>query len=80
SNRDTQFTSQYLKCFQKGLGTRVKVSTTFHHHTNGYHSRISMAPFEALYGRRYGSTIGWFEVCEVGLIGRKMVHEAMEKV
>ncbi|WMV30230.1 hypothetical protein MTR67_023615 [Solanum verrucosum] len=31
-------------------------------YNNSYHSRIQMAPYEALYGRRYRSPIGWFEV------------------
>ncbi|MCQ8082127.1 hypothetical protein NP492_23680, partial [Salmonella enterica] len=35
SDRGTQFTSQFWKSFQKGLGTRVKLSTTFHPQTNG---------------------------------------------
>ncbi|XP_070029609.1 uncharacterized protein [Nicotiana sylvestris] len=39
-----------------------------------------MAPFEALYGRRCRSTIGWFEVGEAELIGPDLVHQAMEKV
>ncbi|WMV41796.1 hypothetical protein MTR67_035181 [Solanum verrucosum] len=39
-----------------------------------------MAPFEALFGRRCRSPIGWFEVGEVALIGPKMVHADMEKV
>ncbi|XP_070004205.1 uncharacterized protein [Nicotiana sylvestris] len=38
-----------------------------------------MAPFEALYGRRCRSPIGWFEVRDVGLIGPELVHQAMEK-
>ena len=33
-------------------------------YNNSYHLSISMAPFEALYGRRCRSLIGWFEVCE----------------
>ncbi|KAH0778789.1 hypothetical protein KY290_005216 [Solanum tuberosum] len=45
-----------------------------------YHSSIDMASFEALYGRRCRSPIGWFEVGKVSLIGSKLVHEAMEKV
>ncbi|WMV37268.1 hypothetical protein MTR67_030653 [Solanum verrucosum] len=36
--------------------------------------------FETLYGRRSRSLIGWFEVCEVAVIGLELVHEAMEKV
>ncbi|XP_070025600.1 uncharacterized protein [Nicotiana sylvestris] len=39
-----------------------------------------MAPFEALYGRRYRSPIGRFEVGEAELIGLDVVHQAMEKV
>ncbi|KAH0720138.1 hypothetical protein KY284_005168 [Solanum tuberosum] len=45
-----------------------------------YHSSIQMDPYEALYGRRYRSPIGWFEVGEAGLIGPDLVHQAMEKV
>ncbi|XP_070032262.1 uncharacterized protein [Nicotiana tomentosiformis] len=39
-----------------------------------------MAPFEALYGRRCRSPIGWFEIGEALLIGHELVHQAMEKV
>ena len=96
-----------MEVFQKGLGTKVKVSTTFLHqmdsqaeHTienledmlidciiefngnwdkhlplvefsyiNSYPSCISMAHFEALYGWRCRSPIGWFEVRESSLVG-----------
>ncbi|KAH0695075.1 hypothetical protein KY285_022172 [Solanum tuberosum] len=47
---------------------------------NSYHSSIQMAPYEALYGRRCRSPIGWFEVGAAGLIGPDLVHQAMEKV
>ncbi|WMV13747.1 hypothetical protein MTR67_007132 [Solanum verrucosum] len=114
----TQFTSPFWKSFQKGLGTKVRLSTTFHPqidgqvertiqiledtlrecvinfkgnwddhlaliefaYNNNYHSSIGMTPFEALYGRRYRSSIGWFEVGEVALIGPELVYEATEKV
>src|SRR5687767_9069646 len=39
-----------------------------------------MAPFEALYGRKCRSPIGWFEVGEIALIGPDLVFDAMEKV
>ncbi|XP_070032298.1 uncharacterized protein [Nicotiana tomentosiformis] len=39
-----------------------------------------MAPFEALYGRRCRSPIGWFEIGEAELIEPGLVHQAMEKV
>ncbi|WMV25944.1 hypothetical protein MTR67_019329 [Solanum verrucosum] len=43
-------------------------------YNNNYHSSILMAPYEALYGRRCRSPIGWFEVGEDGLIGPDLVH------
>ncbi|WMV31122.1 hypothetical protein MTR67_024507 [Solanum verrucosum] len=49
-------------------------------YNNSYHSNIQMTPYEALYGRRCRSSIGWFEVGEAGLIGPDLVHQAMEKV
>ncbi|KAH0705892.1 hypothetical protein KY285_010419 [Solanum tuberosum] len=49
-------------------------------YNNSYHSSIQMAPYEAIYGRRCRSPIGWFEVGEAGLIGPDLVHQAMEKV
>ncbi|XP_070010239.1 uncharacterized protein [Nicotiana sylvestris] len=39
-----------------------------------------MAPFEALYGRRSRSLIGWFEVGKAKLIGPDLMYQAMEKV
>ena len=47
---------------------------------NSYHSSIEMTPFEALYGRRCRSPVGWFEVGEMALIGPDLVLDAMEKV
>ena len=45
-----------------------------------YHSSIQIAPYEALYGRRSITPIGWFEVGESSFIGLYLVHQAMEKV
>ena len=108
SNRDGKFTSRFWRSFQEGLGTKVKLSTTFHSQTDGqakrtiqtledmlrsciiyfkgkwcnhlplvefaynnsFHSSISMAPYEALYGRRCRSPIGWFEVGDFSLLGK----------
>ena len=39
-----------------------------------------MKPFEALYGRRYRSLVGWFEVEESSILGPHIKHESMEKV
>ncbi|WMV50772.1 hypothetical protein MTR67_044157 [Solanum verrucosum] len=49
-------------------------------YNNSYHSSIQMTPYEALYGRRCRSPIGWFEVGEAALIGPDSVLYAMEKV
>lgn len=39
-----------------------------------------MAPFEALYGQRCRSPIGWFEPGEAKLYGTDLVKDALEKV
>ena len=49
-------------------------------YNNGYHSSIAIAPFEALYGRRCGSPVGWFEVGESSILGPEIIYEALEKV
>ena len=49
-------------------------------YNNSYHSSIQMAPYEALYGRRCKSPVGWFEVGEAALIGPDSVLYAMEIV
>ncbi|TMW85842.1 hypothetical protein EJD97_022394 [Solanum chilense] len=47
---------------------------------NSYHSSIQMTPYEALYGRRCRSPVGWFEVGETAFIGPDSVLYVMEKV
>ena len=49
-------------------------------YNNSYHSSIQMAPYEALYGLRCRSPIGWFEVGKAVSIGPYSVLYAMEKV
>lgn len=49
-------------------------------YNNSYQSSIQMAPYEALYGRRYRSPVGWFERCEPRLLGTDLVQDALEKV
>ncbi|XP_070005586.1 uncharacterized protein [Nicotiana sylvestris] len=49
-------------------------------YNNSYQASIGMALYEALYGRRCRSPVGWFEPAEVPLIGPEFVCEALEKV
>ncbi|KAF3666421.1 hypothetical protein FXO37_10562 [Capsicum annuum] len=39
SDKGTQFTFHFWKAFQKGLGTQVHLSTTFHPQTDGQEER-----------------------------------------
>ncbi|XP_070012291.1 uncharacterized protein [Nicotiana sylvestris] len=44
-----------------------------------YQSSIDMAPYEALYGRRCHSPIGWFEPGKAKLYGIDLVQDALDK-
>ena len=49
-------------------------------YSNSYPSSIDMAPFEALYGRRYRSPIGWLDAFEVRPWGTDLLRESLDKV
>ena len=49
-------------------------------YNNSYHSSIQMAPYEALYGRKCRSPIGWFDVGKTKLIGPDMIQQVVDKV
>ncbi|KAH0656975.1 hypothetical protein KY285_031857 [Solanum tuberosum] len=75
SNRGAQFTAQFWKSFQKGLGSKVNLSTAFHPQTNGQAERTIMTLEDML-----RACVIDFKVGEEGLIGPDLVHQAMEKV
>ena len=49
-------------------------------YNNSYHSTIGMAPYEALYGRKYRSPSCWMEVGDKELEGPEFIRETSEKV
>jgi hypothetical protein len=49
-------------------------------YNNSYHTRIKAAPFEALYGRKCRSPIGWDEVGDNQLTCPELILETTEKV
>jgi len=106
SDQDPRFTSKFWKSLQAALGTKLRLSSAYHPHTDGqtkrtiqslqdllracvleqgvswieclplieftynnnFHSSISMAPFEALYGRRCRTLLCWYESGESVLL------------
>ncbi|KAH0730058.1 hypothetical protein KY289_001246 [Solanum tuberosum] len=49
-------------------------------YNNSYHSSIQMALFEALYGRRCRSPVGWFESADLRPRGTDLRQEALDQV
>ena len=49
-------------------------------YNNSYQSSICIAPYEALYGRKYRTPVCWTELNEHKVIGLDLVKETEEKV
>ncbi|WMV08954.1 hypothetical protein MTR67_002339 [Solanum verrucosum] len=86
SDRGSLFISHFWKALLHGLGTQLDMSMTFHPQTdefsynNSYHSSIQMAPFDALYGIRCRSLIGWFNLMEMDCLDTNLLRNGMEQV
>ncbi|KAF3648996.1 hypothetical protein FXO37_19182 [Capsicum annuum] len=68
SDRGTQFTSYFWKAFQKGLGTQVHLSTTFHPQIDGQAERTIQTLEDML------------RACAIDFKGPDLVFDALEKV
>ncbi|GJT10423.1 putative reverse transcriptase domain-containing protein [Tanacetum coccineum] len=86
-DRDSHFTSRFWQSMQEALGTHLDMRSWHVHlplvefsYNNTYHSSVSCAPFEALYGRKCRSPIMWAKVGEGQLIGPELVQEATENI
>ena len=49
-------------------------------YNNSYHSSIDMAPYEALYGRKYRTLVYWDESDESRLLGLEIVQHTADQV
>nr|GEZ75110.1 putative reverse transcriptase domain-containing protein [Tanacetum cinerariifolium] len=47
---------------------------------NSYNASIKAAPFEALYGRKCRSPVGWTKVEEAQILGPELIQETTEKI
>ncbi|XP_058756048.1 uncharacterized protein LOC131629263 [Vicia villosa] len=45
-----------------------------------FHSSIGMAPFEALYSRRCGTPLCWYESGESDVVGAEIIQETADKI
>ncbi|XP_070046801.1 uncharacterized protein [Nicotiana tomentosiformis] len=83
-DRGAQFTANFWQKFQQDLGTQGccddHLPLVEFSYNNCYHASIQMASFEALYGKRCRSPIGWFKVGKAELTGPGLLYQAMEKV
>nr|GEY24982.1 putative reverse transcriptase domain-containing protein [Tanacetum cinerariifolium] len=92
-DRDSHFTSRFLRSLQKALGMNLDMVTDYHPQTDGqrerkiqtlediiYDASIKAAPFEALYGRKCRSPVCWSEVGDSQLTNSNLIREMTEKI
>ena len=49
-------------------------------YNNSYQESIRMAPFEAMYSKKYRTPLNWVEVGDRGYFGPDFIKEAREQV
>jgi len=49
-------------------------------YNKSYHASIGMAPYEALYGRKFHTPLCWYKDGESMLVGPELVQQTTEKV
>ena len=49
-------------------------------YNNNYHSSINMAPFEALYGRKFRSPVCWNEIGEPQFTAPEVIQDTTDKI
>jgi len=49
-------------------------------YNNSYQATIKMAPFKALYGRRYRTPLCWNNLDDILIVGLEMIQEIVDKV
>ncbi|CAN4096625.1 unnamed protein product [Withania somnifera] len=95
SDRGTRFTLKFWRAVRRDLGTEdmpracvIDFGGAWDQHlplaefayNNGYHSGIEMAPFEALYGGRCRSSIGWFDGFEARVRSTDLLRDSLNRV
>ena len=49
-------------------------------YNNNHHANIDMASYEAIYGRKCQSSLCWYELGEMSLLGPDLVKQTIEQV
>ncbi|MCI37283.1 retrotransposon protein, partial [Trifolium medium] len=65
---------------EQGVSWEAWLSLIEFTYNNSFHSSIGMAPFEALYGRKYRTPLCWFELGESVVLGPEIVQQTTEKI